>query len=352
MQSPKVSIIMPLFNAAAYVRDAIESILAQLFDDFELLVVDDGSTDSGPDFVRAISDHRVRLISGNTNAGPAAARNRGLAAARGRYIAFFDSDDIALPEMLADAMDSAATGYEIVSCWYEGIDATGRLTQQDFKEVIYPERLSPIMLFRNCIGTSGLLIKRECINGHTFDESLPVASDYDLWARLLPGRMATQLPRVLVRYRSHSGNITQRKATMAADCMRRIFGTQLARLGVQASAAEVDLHARLGSLTYGTPMETVLAAEQWLLKLEAANGVSRVYPIGPFREILGEQWYSVCHSACGHGMWTLHEFYESPLAEWISPSAKQRYDLLRLTARGALKNLLPRRDTPDASSQP
>jgi glycosyltransferase involved in cell wall biosynthesis len=349
MPSPEVSIIMPLYNAAAHVREAIGSILYQTYRDFELLVIDDGSTDDGPDIVRSFDDSRIRLIGGGANAGPASARNRGVSEARGRAIAFFDSDDIALPDMLGTVFGCIEGGYEIIAGWYDEIEGKGEATGRSSKSRLAPDKIASAMLFRNCIGTSGLLMKRECLDGQLFDESLKLASDYDMWARLIVGRRALLLPRVLVHYRSHPDNLTHRKADVAAGCLRHIYARQLTRLGIEASAEELELHARLGSFTVGTPQETVLAAERWLLKLDAANAATRVYFQGPFRETLGDYWYAVCHSAGAHGLWTLREYHDSPLAKWITPTAKQQYELMRLSARGAVKNLLPRREPPDAS---
>jgi glycosyltransferase involved in cell wall biosynthesis len=340
MPSPEVSIIMPLHDAAAYVGEAIASFLSQSFRDFELLVIDDGSTDAGPDIVRSVRDERIRLISNGRNAGPAAARNRGLAGTRGRIVAFFDSDDIATPDMLSAGLESISAGYEIVSGWYEGIDEKGELTNQNSKPEIAPVKIAPVMLFRNIIATPGLLMKRECLDGQRFDETLAVASDYDMWAILIP--------RVQARYRSHLGNISHRKASLTGECLARVHTRQLARLGIAPCRDELELHARFDSFTFGTSIETVRAAEQWLLKLESANGATAVYPIEPFRETLGDYWYGVCHSAGVHGLTMLREYHDSPLAGWISPTARQQYDLLRLSARGAVKNLLARLEPPDA----
>ena len=105
--TPFVSIIMPVFNTQAYVREAIESIIAQTFDDWELIVVDDGSTDRSREVVEACMNGRnlpIRLVthSDNGNHGANASRNRGLEFARGAYVAYLDSDDVWLPNKLED----------------------------------------------------------------------------------------------------------------------------------------------------------------------------------------------------------------------------------------------------------
>lgn len=103
MTRSKVSIVIPLYNKAAYIRRALASITAQTFDDFEVIVVDDGSTDEGAVIVTDFSDARVRLIK-QPNAGPGAARNAGLAQAHGQFIAFLDADDEWLPTYLEESV--------------------------------------------------------------------------------------------------------------------------------------------------------------------------------------------------------------------------------------------------------
>ena len=104
MQSePAVSAVIPLYNKADYIGRALDSVFAQSFTDYELIVVDDGSTDGGGDIVRAYSDPRLRLVC-QENAGPGSARNRGLREARGALVAFLDADDEWLPEFLAKAV--------------------------------------------------------------------------------------------------------------------------------------------------------------------------------------------------------------------------------------------------------
>ena len=98
---PKISVVMPAYNAENYIREAIDSILAQTFRDFEFLIIDDGSTDHTVEIIRSYSDSRIRLYQNERNMGVAATLNRGLDLARGEYIARMDADDISLPERFA-----------------------------------------------------------------------------------------------------------------------------------------------------------------------------------------------------------------------------------------------------------
>lgn len=119
---PTVTVIVPLYNKVSYVRRALDSVLAQTFDDFECVVVDDGSTDEGPEIVKSYSDPRIRLVR-QANAGPAAARNRGVKESTAPWVAFLDADDEWLPDFLRMSIEALANHPECmvsVTSHYEG----------------------------------------------------------------------------------------------------------------------------------------------------------------------------------------------------------------------------------------
>ncbi|MBW1727683.1 MAG: glycosyltransferase family 2 protein [Deltaproteobacteria bacterium] len=129
---PQISVIIPLYNKGPYIRRALDSVFSQTFQDYEVIVVDDGSTDDGPDKVKAYNDPRLRLIR-QANAGPGAARNRGIKEAKGQYVAFLDADDEWLPEFLLNSITNLQNHPECVlsTCNYftEESRSTTRLTQ-------------------------------------------------------------------------------------------------------------------------------------------------------------------------------------------------------------------------------
>ncbi|MCX7013772.1 MAG: glycosyltransferase family A protein [Candidatus Sumerlaeota bacterium] len=116
---PAVSVVVPLYNKEAYIRRALTSIMAQTFKDFELIVVDDGSTDNGPAAVAEYGDPRIRLIR-QANSGPGAARNRGIEEARSDLVAFLDADDEWMPEFLATHVGALVENpdCDVSVCWY------------------------------------------------------------------------------------------------------------------------------------------------------------------------------------------------------------------------------------------
>ena len=116
--APLISVVIPLYNGVGYIRRSVQSVLGQTYADFELIVVDDGSTDGGPDVVRTFTDARVRLIQ-QENAGASAARNKGIAEAQGRYVAFLDADDEWEPQFL-EAIVQLSAAYPAAGIWGTG----------------------------------------------------------------------------------------------------------------------------------------------------------------------------------------------------------------------------------------
>jgi glycosyltransferase involved in cell wall biosynthesis len=341
---PVISVIMPVYNGAAHLRPAVDSVLRQSFGDFELLLVDDGSVDESVPLAKGISDPRVRLIENGRNLGPAASRNRALDLARGQYVAFFDSDDVAHPDWLATEVGflKAQSGYKIVDSWQESINENGDVIRSAQGYSDKAEKLHATMLFSNCLSTSTLLVERPVIGDLRFAEDLPVASDYDLWVRLLERGRAFVLRKNLAQYRVHPTNITHRKQELARACLGRIMKSQLSRLELQPNDSEVDLHLNLTRLTFGTSRAVVLASEKWLMTVQAANEKTKVYESEPFRQVLGDRWHGVCHSACANGLWLWNKFRSSPLGKSVLISRSQKLRLVNLVLRASVKNAFPR----------
>ena len=188
---PLISVVIPTHNRSQVIGRAIKSVLNQTFRDFELIIVDDGSTDSTKEVVKSFSDDRIVYIKYEKNRGVAAARNIGIKASRGEYIGLQDSDDEWFPEKLEEIHKV------ILKRKFDFIFSYGTIIKND-KPMGYvgkspwvnksTEKELIIQIFRNnFIPTQGALIKKEKImQVGGFDENLFSASDHDLWMRLIP----------------------------------------------------------------------------------------------------------------------------------------------------------------------
>jgi glycosyltransferase involved in cell wall biosynthesis len=181
---PRVSVIIPTYNRAAMVTEAVASVAAQTYRDLEILVVDDGSTDGTGAALAAWP--QVRLLRHATRRGVAAARNRGAAAARGEWLAFLDSDDLWLPDKLARQMAYLEERPGLFLCqtdetWVRrGVRVNKPLSHRKAAGRIFLPSLQ-----RCLISPSAVILPRRLLSDHGgFDATLPAAEDYDLWLRL------------------------------------------------------------------------------------------------------------------------------------------------------------------------
>ena len=140
-KNPKVTVFIPVFNREHYIGDAIESILAQTFSDFEILLVDDGSTDSSTEKIRSFSDPRIRLVCNEKNLGIPKTRNKGVELARGQYMAMLDSDDLAYPHRLKKqvAFLDNHPEYAQIGSWCRMMDAQGRILNKIKRQPTQPD---------------------------------------------------------------------------------------------------------------------------------------------------------------------------------------------------------------------
>ena len=207
---PRVSVIIPTFNRSWYLSQAISSVLEQSFTDFEILVVDDGSTDSTGKMVVGFGDPRIRYIH-QESSGRSAARNHGLNQAHGEYIAFLDDDDLYLPHKLA-VQTSYLDGHKeigLVGGGADVIDVDGSLlrVRESWKE---QSQLSlPACLYACPLLTCSVLFRRFCLDtlDHWFDTAIDRAEDTDFWIRLLlAGCRMDWTTEIVCVYRRHPDN--------------------------------------------------------------------------------------------------------------------------------------------------
>lgn len=180
-----VSVVMPAFNTGKYIATAIDSVLAQTYERWELIVIDDCSADATARIVQdyAKRDKRVSYYRQPANMGVAHARNRGMTLANGEYIAFLDSDDIWLPDKLSLQLSLAErTGAELIYSSYAIIDGNGHRT---FRDYIVPDRVSfEELLKENVIGCSTVMVSASVVKRFCFQPAC-YHEDYMMWLKIL-----------------------------------------------------------------------------------------------------------------------------------------------------------------------
>ncbi len=220
---PAVSIVIPTYNRAVHLPLAIRSVLGQSFYPFELIIVDDGSMDETGEVVRSFGDPRIRYLEHPGNRGGGAARNTGIGIARGRYIAFLDSDDEWVPDKLERQMEV----FERLDDAFVLVHGGFRYRYDDGSTAnVEPSgargNLSPGMLRENCIpATSTVMVRTPVVRElGGFDERLPSCQDWDLWIRMSEKGSAEYVGGIL-------GTVTRHEASITGDLGAVLAGHEM-----------------------------------------------------------------------------------------------------------------------------
>jgi len=237
---PAVSVVIPAFNRAHVLPRALGSVLAQTFGDFEVLVVDDGSTDGTADVVAAGRDPRVRCVRQARNAGVAAARNRGIRESRAPLIAFLDSDDEWLPEKLAEQVAVFRRQPDRMGLAYTGVETVHEDGSTSVQRPRGRGDAYRTLLWTNAIhgGGSNVMIRRDVVAAvGFFHEGVPAIEDYDYWIRIARFFTVDFVEAPLIRY--HDRQIAGRRSLAIAanlDARWWLYRTHLAEMRRHAVA--------------------------------------------------------------------------------------------------------------------
>jgi glycosyltransferase involved in cell wall biosynthesis len=301
----KVSVVLPVYNVAAYIKDTIESLLQQTFQDFELLVLDDCSTDNTVTEIEKFTDPRLRLIRNERNLGRAGTDNAALQYVRGEYIAKMDGDDICYPERLAKqvAYLDAHPEVNIVGSFMQNFGASTYLNCYPAQ----PADTQVLTLFTLPTGNPSVMMRASLFKeqGMQYNEQLRQTEDYDFCARYIRQLRIVTLQETLVQYRVpltvQKQSVLEERAAVS-DAVRQEL---LQQWGIPYTARELE------------------EVEAWLQKLLHYNQQQPLFEPAALRRGLGERWFEVCYTYCPARLRGLRHYRRSPLAAYWAPSGRQ-----------------------------
>lgn len=316
--SPSVTVLMPVHNGGAFLREAVDSILVQTYGDFELLIVDDCSTDDSVAIAGSFSDSRIRIVRSDKRLKLSGVLNLGLDAADGKYIARMDADDVCVPERLELQVEYLNAHPEVGICggWVKTFGnhpSSGSI-------FTYPqesEEIRAFSLFDNPFAHPTVMMRKSFLDkfGLRFDGSFYPAEDYELWTRAVECFPSANIGKIFLEYRLHPNSLTLAgKSDMDAQSCR-ILKRAFAKFGLEPSDDEISFH-RLISTNRVPPdcsHTCVEHAELWLLRLLEANSQSGKYSPKAFKRAVDNVWFSVCYHSLTLGWWTVRKYLSSRL---------------------------------------
>jgi glycosyltransferase involved in cell wall biosynthesis len=301
MQVPTVSILIPTFNRAHYVGDAIASALKQTFTDIEVIVADDGSTDSTQELIASIADPRLRTVRHDVNRGIPETRNTALAAANGQFIAWLDSDDIARPTRIEEqvAFLRANSTIAMIGSAAGKINADGTRKRGIRMPPLSPEMIAAWLLFRSAFQQSSIMGRAEILKSYRYDPRYRVCEDVDMFVRIQRDHALANLPAVLIDRRMHPEQTVRQLQDEILSSRAALVAPMLSALKIDASKSDVEQHVLLGVANLkGAHVEADFLdwARQWLDRVREANDNTGVFDKDALQMASDYFWVLACRA--------------------------------------------------------
>ncbi|BCA64322.1 hypothetical protein HMP09_3556 [Sphingomonas sp. HMP9] len=301
MRKPTVSILIPTFNRAQYVGDAIASALAQTLPDTEVIVVDDGSTDATPDLIAGFADTRLRYLRHDANRGIPETRNTALAAARGDYIAWLDSDDTARPTRLQHQVDFLRDNPAIamVGSAAGKMNSDGSHKRGTRMPPLSPPMIAAWLVFRSAFQQSSVTGRADILQAYRYDPRYRVCEDVDMFVRLQRDHDLANLPETLIDRRLHPEQTVRQFRGEILTSRQTLIQPMLESLRIDATRQDIERHVLLGfaDLRDADVDEDFLVwARQWLARLRQANDATQVFDQDALATASDYFWLLACRA--------------------------------------------------------
>lgn len=329
--SPVITVFMATYNSSRYIAASVQSILNQSFSDFELLIVNDGSTDDTITIVKSFDDPRIRILNNDVNRGLTYTRNRGLKEAKGEYFAILDSDDIAMKDRLLLQYDFMKNNPNVVLCGGQAM----LINDNDDEIGLYSvptdvHNLREQMVFRNIFINPACMMRTEIVRQIGGYRDYAPAEDFDLFLRLVNKYQTDNLESVLIKYRVHASNASGKDSPVRLQ-ERRIIQNIHRYVGLETDESLVDVHH---AIFLSIADRYTLNDIRHLLKgLKIANNGTMVYDKSFFNYFLFERWLSFLRSRKVK-MNALSLYFDSTLFEWRLFTFKDFRRMLKLSIKG------------------
>ncbi len=285
-KDPVITVLMPVYNCELYINEAVDSILNQTFADFELLIIDDASTDKTASIIKAYNDSRIKFIEKPSNTGLTNSLNQGLKLANGKYIARMDGDDVSFSQRFEKQVAFLDANPDVVLC------GTNIKVIGTEKIIALPEKNEKIkltLLKGNCLAHPSVMIRKQILDELSvgYDISKEPAEDYDLWVRLTGIGKLHNLQEVLLNYRVHNTQVSKKRDTQQIELSLQLRLQMFGYLDYSFDKEEYDLLKKIIGGSLSVTLDEIKDFFILTEKMVSANSNSFFEPKG-FQEYLLE----------------------------------------------------------------
>lgn len=324
-KNPRVSVIIPIYNAEKFLREAIDSMLNQTCTDFELIILNDESTDSSWEIITSYNDPRIRPVNYETNIGLNKSLNCGIELAKGEYIARMDGDDISLPNRLLEqvAFMDSHPDIGIAGSWVKVI---GDKTEYVWEYYADPDKVKASILFVSSLAHPTVIMRRSLLDKYNlrYQDLRGSAEDYELWSRASECFRMANMGKVLLNYRVSGDNRSSVFLDKVIGASQEVRQRLIKKMGIEPTQEEMKIHQFAARYDAPKGISFMREVEQWFQKLLSANTEKNIYKQSALQSILGHYWYGLSiRSIAEKGIWTM--FWKSPLLPFITARQKIKF---------------------------
>lgn len=337
LDSPKVTVLMPVYNGEKYLQEAIDSILNQTFIDFEFLIVDDGSQDESIGIVKSYTDPRIRLIENSENRGIEHVLNQGLEIAQGRYIARMDCDDISMNRRLELQVmfmeqnpEVGVLGGAFRTFGTNGMRGVDRLPEND-------NELKAQLLFDGPFAHPTVMFRKTALGDVRYSSDYQYVKDYDFWTKLAPITKFANLSENLLFYRVHPTQVGSANKEEQRKNARKVRHRFVMEYFNNCSQEQLRIHDLISE---HDPTLNLKDAENWLQHLLVMNQGKKCFNREGLEKIVSRYWRLSCSMNVGFGLISLYMYYASTLRRYekVTLRDQTKFVLRCLISYSALKS--------------
>lgn len=289
----KATFLMTAYNSQKTIAEAVHSVLNQSYKEFELIIVNDASTDDTSQIISSIHDSRIQLITNQSNLYITEAANIGLENVKTAYLLRIDSDDICMPNRLKLQLDFMEKNPQIGVCG-SFVKFTGD-KNDNWMMPCSNNEIKAYMLYNNCFANSSVIIRMDVLRQNNLKYSsnylYPPMEDYDLWFRMMPFTQFANLPVVLVKKRWHNNSMSVKHAAKSDQNNCKFFNDHLPAFGIDLNAREIEIHSFLSSnFKVGKPDASPIEYANYFKKMIAQAELNPLFDQESIKSICVKKW--------------------------------------------------------------
>lgn len=326
MSNLVISVLMSAYNSELYVKEAIESILSQTYQEFEFIIINDGSSDETDSIITSYSDPRIIYINNHQNIGLIASLNKGLKIAKGNYIARMDADDIALPnrfemqlEVFKKNPDAIAVGSDYFSFSDSKKTYIKSSSDSDYNKAVLffsPCFCHPCVMMKNIFNELNIY----------YNNDFKHAEDYQLWTQLAFHGKFLNVTEPLLMYRSHLNQISAINKSTQSEISYKIRKAYLNKLGFKVDDNKLEIINLIGNNVFITSKIVLFQIENCLLDLKEQNKILEIFNENSFNVFIHKFWIDSCGNS-NLGLQAITIYLKSPLSKLLSVKISTKFKL-------------------------